>query len=77
MNGGIKIEQGSQPIAPFIITLNIPAVSVHIPNPDNNTHAPNENLRPGNFLEGIHPALQFLPNQLIEYVIRITNSLVS
>ncbi|MGB5436677.1 MAG: M20/M25/M40 family metallo-hydrolase [Maribacter sp.] len=44
---------GSQPIAPFINTLDIPAVSLRIPNPDNNIHAPNENLRIGNFLEGI------------------------
>ncbi len=51
---------GSQPIAPFISTLNIPAVSVRIPNPDNSIHAPNENLRLGNFLEGIQMCLAVL-----------------
>lgn len=56
----IKTTGGSQPIAPFINTLNIPAVSVRIPNPDNNIHAPNENLRIGNFLEGIQCCLAIL-----------------
>ena len=51
---------GSQPIAPFINTLGIPAVSVRIPNPDNSIHAPNENLRLGNFLEGIQTCLGIL-----------------
>ncbi|MHA7128791.1 M20/M25/M40 family metallo-hydrolase [Algoriphagus namhaensis] len=44
---------GSQPMAPFINVLGIPAVSVRIPNPDNSIHAPNENIRLGNYLEGI------------------------
>jgi len=56
----LKMNGGSQPIAPFITTLNIPAVSVRIPNPDNNIHAPNENLRLGNFLEGIQTCLAIL-----------------
>ncbi len=51
---------GSQPIAPFINTLGIPAVSIRIPNPDNNIHSPNENLRLGNFLEGIMSCLAVL-----------------
>ena len=51
---------GSQPIAPFINTLGIPAVSIRIPNPDNNIHGPNENLRIGNFLEGIVTCLAVL-----------------
>jgi acetylornithine deacetylase/succinyl-diaminopimelate desuccinylase-like protein len=51
---------GSQPIAPFISTLGVPAVSVRIPNPDNSIHAPNENLRLGNFLEGIQMCLAVL-----------------
>ncbi len=55
---------GSQPIAPFINTLGIPAVSVRIPNPDNNIHSPNENLRLGNFLEGIITCLAILDEPL-------------
>jgi acetylornithine deacetylase/succinyl-diaminopimelate desuccinylase-like protein len=51
---------GSQPIAPFITELNLPALSVRIPNPDNNIHAPNENLRLGNFKEGIKMCLGIL-----------------
>ena len=51
---------GSQPIAPFINTLGIPAVSIRIPNPDNNIHGPNENLRIGNYLEGIITCLAVL-----------------
>jgi acetylornithine deacetylase/succinyl-diaminopimelate desuccinylase-like protein len=55
---------GSQPIAPFVNTLGIPAVSVRIPNPDNNIHSPNENLRIGNFLEGIETCLAILNEPL-------------
>ena len=51
---------GSQPIAPFITTLDIPAISIRIPNPDNSIHAPNENIRIGNFLEGIEMCLGVL-----------------
>lgn len=51
---------GSQPIAPFINTLGIPAISIRIPNPDNSIHAPNENLRLGNFHEGIKMCLGIL-----------------
>lgn len=51
---------GSQPIAPFINTLGIPAISVRISNPDNSIHAPNENLRIGNFYEGLQMCLAIL-----------------
>ncbi|TMM53255.1 M20/M25/M40 family metallo-hydrolase [Maribacter algarum] len=56
----MRTTGGSQPIAPFIATLSIPAVSIRIPNPDNNIHSPNENLRIGNFLEGIITCLAIL-----------------
>ena len=49
----VRSTGGSQPISPFITTLNIPAVAVNIPNPDNNIHAADENLTFGNFMEGI------------------------
>ncbi|QCX00760.1 M20/M25/M40 family metallo-hydrolase [Aggregatimonas sangjinii] len=60
----MRTTGGSQPIAPFINTLGIPAVSVRIPNPDNNIHSPNENLRLGNFLEGIVTCLAILDQPL-------------
>lgn len=56
----MRTTGGSQPIAPFISTLGVPAASVRIPNPDNNIHAPNENLRLGNFAEGIESCLSIL-----------------
>lgn len=56
----MRTTGGSQPIGAFIETLGIPAVSVRIPNPDNNIHGPNENLRLGNFLEGIQSCLSIL-----------------
>ena len=56
----MRTTGGSQPMAPFINTLGIPAVSIRIPNPDNNIHSPNENLRLGNFLEGIITCLAIL-----------------
>ena len=37
----------------LLITLNIPAVSVPTVNPDNNQHSPNENIRLGNYIDGI------------------------
>lgn len=56
----MRTTGGSQPMAPFINTLGIPAVSIRIPNPDNSIHAPNENLRLGNYLEGIETCLSIL-----------------
>lgn len=56
----MRLTGGSQPMAPFINVLGIPAVSVRIPNPDNNIHAPNENIRIGNYLEGIQTCLALL-----------------
>ena len=44
---------GSVPIAPFLRTLNVPAVILPLVNSDNNQHSPNENLRMGNFVQGI------------------------
>jgi acetylornithine deacetylase/succinyl-diaminopimelate desuccinylase-like protein len=56
----MRTTGGSQPIGAFIETLGIPAVSIRIPNPDNNIHASNENLRLGNFMEGIQSCLAIL-----------------
>jgi len=60
----MRTTGGSQPIAPFVHTLGVPAVSIRIPNPDNNIHAPNENLRIGNFMEGIMMCLAILNEPL-------------
>ena len=60
----MRTTGGSQPIAPFITTLGLPAVSVRIPNPDNSIHAPNENLRLGNYLEGIETCLSILVQEM-------------
>ncbi len=55
---------GSQPIEPFITTLGIPAVSVRIPNPDNNIHAANENLSISCFTEGLQMCLGILTERM-------------
>ncbi len=55
---------GSQPIEPFISTLGVPAVSIRMPNPDNSIHAANENIRMGNFLEGIQMCLGILTQKI-------------
>ena len=55
---------GSQPMAPFVRALNIPAAAVRIPNPNNQIHGPNENIRVGNFLEGIQINLGILTTTL-------------
>lgn len=49
----IRTMGGSIPISPFVITLDVPAVGVPTVNPDNNQHSPNENIRLGNYIEGI------------------------
>jgi acetylornithine deacetylase/succinyl-diaminopimelate desuccinylase-like protein len=49
----IRTMGGSIPIAPFVETLGAPAAIVPTVNMDNNQHSPNENLRLGNFIEGI------------------------
>ena len=60
----IRIAGGSIPIAPFVTTLGIPAVSVPTVNPDNNQHSPNENLRIGNLRNGIKTYLSILTQKL-------------
>ncbi len=49
----IRTSGGSVPISPFVETLDIPAASAPTVNIDNNQHSPNENLRLGEFYEGI------------------------
>ena len=56
----IFMSGGSIPIAPFVVTLGLPAVSVPTVNLDNNQHSPNENLRLGNYHEGVRTFLAVL-----------------
>jgi acetylornithine deacetylase/succinyl-diaminopimelate desuccinylase-like protein len=44
---------GSIPISPFVNILNVPGVVVPLANKDNNQHSPNENLRLGNYVDGV------------------------
>ena len=60
----IRMSGGSIPMAPFIRTLNTPAVMVPTVNSDNNQHSPNENLRIGNYQEGIRTFLAILTEPL-------------
>lgn len=56
----IRTTGGSIPIAPFVNTLGIPAVSVPTVNLDNNQHSPNENVRLGNYVKGIETFIGIL-----------------
>ena len=60
----IRMSGGSIPISPFVTTLDIPAVTVPTVNRDNNQHSPNENLRLGNYREGIKTMIAILLEEL-------------
>ncbi len=60
----IRTMGGSIPISPFVSTLGIPAVSVPTVNPDNNQHSPNENIRLGNYIDGIKTMVSILSEKL-------------
>lgn len=60
----IRTSGGSIPISPFVITLGLPAVAVPTVNPDNNQHSPNENIRLGNYIDGIKTITAILMQQL-------------
>ena len=60
----IRTMGGSIPISPFVTTLGIPAVSVPTVNPDNNQHSPNENIRLGNYIDGIKTMAAILMQKL-------------
>jgi acetylornithine deacetylase/succinyl-diaminopimelate desuccinylase-like protein len=62
----IRMSGGSIPISPFVTTLNIPAVTVPTVNRDNNQHSPNENLRLGNYRDGIKTMLAILGEKLYD-----------
>lgn len=60
----IRMSGGSIPISPFVTTLGIPAVTVPTVNRDNNQHSPNENIRLGNYREGIKTMVAILNEKL-------------
>jgi acetylornithine deacetylase/succinyl-diaminopimelate desuccinylase-like protein len=60
----IRMSGGSIPISPFVNTLGIPAVTVPTVNRDNNQHSPNENIRLGNYREGIMTMIAILAEKL-------------
>lgn len=60
----IRMSGGSIPISPFVTTLGIPAVTVPTVNRDNNQHSPNENIRLGNYREGIKTMIAILGEKL-------------
>ena len=62
----VRTSGGSIPISPFVEILGIPAVSVPTVNADNNQHSPNENIRLGDFLEGIAIVAAVLAEPWIE-----------
>jgi acetylornithine deacetylase/succinyl-diaminopimelate desuccinylase-like protein len=59
----IRTLGGSIPIAPIIDALDVPAAIVPTVNIDNNQHSPNENLRLGNFVEGIAMLMSVLSQE--------------
>ncbi len=60
----IRTAGGSIPISPFVTTLGIPAVAIPTVNPDNNQHSPNENIRLGNYVDGVKTYLSILLERL-------------
>ena len=60
----IRMSGGSIPISPFVKSLGIPAVTVPTVNRDNNQHSPNENLRLGNYRDGIKTMIAILTEAL-------------
>ncbi len=56
----IRTGGGSIPISPFVKNLGLPAVLVPSVYIENNQHSPNENLRLGNYVDGIRAYLAIL-----------------
>lgn len=59
-----RTSGGSIPISPFVNQLGIPAVTVPTVNRDNNQHSPNENIRLGNYVDGIKTIFAILGEKL-------------
>jgi acetylornithine deacetylase/succinyl-diaminopimelate desuccinylase-like protein len=61
----IRTQGGSIPISPFVETLGVPAAIVPTVNIDNNQHSPNENIRLGEFFEGIAMLISVLTSEAV------------
>ena len=59
-----RTSGGSIPISPFVNELGIPAVTVPTVNRDNNQHSPNENIRLGNYFDGIKTIYAILSEKI-------------
>jgi len=59
-----RTSGGSIPISPFVNELGIPAVTAPTVNRDNNQHSPNENVRLGNYFDGIKTVYSILTEPL-------------
>lgn len=59
-----RTSGGSIPISPFVNELGIPAVTVPTVNRDNNQHSPNENIRIGNYVDGIKTVHSILTEEI-------------
>lgn len=59
-----RTSGGSIPISPFVSELGVPAVTVPTVNRDNNQHSPNENIRIGNYVDGIKTIHYILKEEL-------------
>jgi acetylornithine deacetylase/succinyl-diaminopimelate desuccinylase-like protein len=59
-----RTSGGSIPISPFVTELGVPAVTVPTVNRDNNQHSPNENIRLGNYFDGIKTIYYILKEPL-------------
>ena len=62
----IRMTGGSVPIVPFLRELKLPAIHVPMVNSDNNQHAANENLRLGNYVEGIKTWIAILTQEEVK-----------
>ena len=60
----VRTLGGSVPISPFIQTLDVPAVIIPLVNSDNNQHSPNENLRVGNYFDGVKTFFALLNSKM-------------
>ena len=56
----IRTLGGSVPISPFVNILEVPGVILPLVNADNNQHSPNENLRLGNYVNGVRSLIGVL-----------------
>ncbi len=60
----LRTMGGTLPTSPFINTLSVPAVVIPLVNSDNNQHSPNENLRLGNYFDGVKTIYGLLSQEL-------------